>query len=60
VERVTLTNTSGQPLYDSAVERAIFKASPLPLPSDRQAAQKFREGLQLKFRPSDDAAANLN
>jgi len=60
VVRVTLAKTSGQPLYDSAVERAIFKASPLPLPSDRQAAQKFREGLELKFRPSDDAAANLN
>lgn len=55
VVRVTLVRTSGQPLYDGAVERAIFKASPLPLPSDRQAAQQFREGLTLKFRPSDDA-----
>jgi colicin import membrane protein len=59
VVRVTLVRTSGQPLYDNAVERAIFKASPLPLPSDRQAAQQFREGLTLKFRPSEDAA-NLN
>jgi colicin import membrane protein len=59
VVRVTLVRTSGQPLYDNAVERAIFKASPLPLPSDRQVAQQFREGLTLKFRPSDDAA-NLN
>ena len=56
VVRVTLIKTSGQPLYDGAVERAIFKASPLPLPSDRQAAKQFREGLTLKFRPSDDAA----
>ncbi len=56
VVRVTLIKTSGQPLYDGAVERAIFKASPLPLPSDRQAAQLFRDGLTLKFRPSDDAA----
>jgi colicin import membrane protein len=55
VVRVTLIKTSGQPLYDGAVERAIFKASPLPLPSDRQAAQQFRDGLTLKFRPSDDA-----
>lgn len=55
VVRVTLISTSGQPLYDGAVERAIFKASPLPLPSDRQAAQQFRDGLTLKFRPSDDA-----
>ncbi len=59
VVRVTLIRPSGQPLYDSAVERAIFKASPLPLPSDRQAAQQFRDGLELKFRPSEDAD-NLN
>jgi colicin import membrane protein len=55
VVRVTLIKTSGQPLYDGAVERAIFKSSPLPLPSDRQAAQQFRDGLTLKFRPSEDA-----
>lgn len=56
VLRVTLLRTSGQPLYDSAVERAIFKASPLPLPKERDAAQPFREGLTLKFRPSENAA----
>jgi colicin import membrane protein len=55
VLRVTLIRTSGQPLYDGAVERAIFKASPLPLPADRDAAAQFRDGLTLKFRPSDDA-----
>lgn len=54
VLRVALVRTSGQPLYDSAVERAIFKASPLPLPNEREAAAPFREGLTLKFRPSDD------
>lgn len=56
VLRVNLVKTSGQPLYDRAVERAIFKASPLPLPSDREAARQFREGLTLKFRPSEAAA----
>ncbi len=56
VLRVALIRTSGQPLYDSAVERAIFKASPLPLPKERDAAQPFRDGLTLKFRPSDNAA----
>ncbi len=55
VLRVTLVRTSGQPLYDGAVERAIFKASPLPLPNEREAAAPFREGLTLKFRPSEDA-----
>ena len=55
VGRVILISPSGQPLYDKAVEGAIFKASPLPLPSDRQAKQQFLDGLTLKFRPSDDA-----
>lgn len=54
VLRVTLVRTSGQPLYDRAVEGAIFKASPLPLPNERDAAAPFREGLTLKFRPSED------
>jgi colicin import membrane protein len=59
VLRVTLLRSSGQPLYDSAVERAIFKASPLPLPNERDAAAQFREGLTLKFRPYEDAAGPL-
>lgn len=59
VARVILISTSGQPLYDGAVERAIYKASPLPLPSNREAAKQFRDGLTLKFRPSDNAE-NLN
>lgn len=46
-----LVKTSGQPLYDREVERAILKASPLPLPPDREAAAAFRNGLVLKFRP---------
>lgn len=56
VQRVKLVGTSGQPLYDDAVERAIFKASPLPLPNEREVAAQFRENLTLKFRPSEDAA----
>lgn len=59
VARVILISTSGQPLYDGAVERAIYKASPLPLPSNREAAKQFRDGLTLKFRPSDNAE-NIN
>ena len=55
VVRVTLKKSSGQTLYDEAVARAISRASPLPLPSDRQAREQFLDGLTLKFRPSDDA-----
>lgn len=51
VVRATLVKPSGQPAYDRAVESAILKASPLPLPPDRDAAAAFRDGLELKFRP---------
>jgi colicin import membrane protein len=46
--------SSGQPAYDSEVERAILKASPLPLPGEKEAAAVFREGLTLKFRPLEN------
>jgi colicin import membrane protein len=54
VSRVTLVKSSGQPAYDSEVERAILKASPLPLPGEKDAAAVFRDGLNLKFRPAED------
>jgi colicin import membrane protein len=54
VLRVTLVKTSGQPVYDAEVERAILKASPLPLPGDKGAAAPFRDGLILKFRPLEN------
>jgi colicin import membrane protein len=42
--------SSGHPGYDEAVERAIMKSSPLPLPDERSV---FRRDLELKFRPHD-------
>jgi colicin import membrane protein len=47
-----LTRTSGNAAYDSAVERAIYKAQPLPLPPDPSLFSSFRE-LHLKFRPTE-------
>ncbi len=55
VVRATLARGSGQPAYDMEMERAILKASPLPLPNDRDVAAVFREDLILKFRPREDA-----
>jgi colicin import membrane protein len=52
--RPMLVKSSGVPAYDSAVERAIVSASPLPLPPDKEAANLFSEGLELKFRPYED------
>jgi colicin import membrane protein len=49
---VKLRRSSGVPAYDAAVERAILKASPLPLPPDPALFQQFRD-LHLKFRPRE-------
>ena len=45
-----LTKPSGSAAYDSAVERAIKKAQPLPLPPDVTLFDKFRE-LRLTVTP---------
>ncbi len=45
---VKLVKPSGFAAYDSAVERAILKAQPLPLPPDGSLFSRFRE-LHLKF-----------
>jgi colicin import membrane protein len=43
--------SSGHPGYDTAVERAIEKSSPLPKPDDPSV---FTRELELKFRPLDE------
>ncbi|HEU0234782.1 MAG TPA: cell envelope integrity protein TolA [Gallionella sp.] len=45
-----LTKSSGNAAYDNAVERAILKSQPLPLPADVAMFNKFRE-LKLVFKP---------
>jgi colicin import membrane protein len=45
-----MVRSSGHGAYDAAVERAIMKSSPLPLPEDRSLFDRFRE-FNLKFRP---------
>jgi len=45
-----LKKSSGNAAYDNAVERAILKSSPLPLPADATMFSRFRV-LLLKFRP---------
>jgi colicin import membrane protein len=47
---VKLMKASGNPAYDTAVERAILKSSPLPLPASREL---FSRVLKLTFRPRD-------
>ncbi len=50
VVQVRLLHASGQPAYDAAVQRAIIKASPLPMPPDPELAGQFRD-LNLHFSP---------
>ena len=45
-----LVQSSGNAAYDNAVERAILKSQPLPLPADASLFNRFRE-LKLKFKP---------
>lgn len=53
VVHVKLLRPSGQPAYDNAVERAILKASPLPMPPDSALVNEFRD-LDLKFSPNEN------
>jgi colicin import membrane protein len=49
---VKLKSSSGNPAYDRAVETAIIKASPLPVPSDQAIfSSMFRDPVTLRFRP---------
>jgi colicin import membrane protein len=55
VLEVRTAKASGQPLWDSAVERAVLRAQPLPVPSASEnpaLMRDFRE-LNLKFRPKE-------
>ena len=45
-----LARSSGNEAYDNAVERAILKSQPLPLPPDAGLFNRFRE-LKLSFKP---------
>lgn len=47
-----LKKSSGNAAYDDAVERAIFKAQPFPLPKDEELQQMFRV-LNLSIKPQE-------
>jgi colicin import membrane protein len=47
-----LIKSSGNEAYDNAVERAILKSAPLPLPPDVTLFNRFRE-LNLVFKPTE-------
>lgn len=49
---VTLTRSSGDPILDRSAQSAIYKASPLPVPSDPEMFNVFRE-ISLTVRPEN-------
>jgi colicin import membrane protein len=52
VLKAELKKSSGNAAYDNAVERAILKSDPLPLPPDVALFNRFRE-LDLVFKPTE-------
>lgn len=54
VVEVRLKRSSGHKALDEAIERAIYKSSPLPKP---ERPEDFDRALDLKFKPLDPAAA---
>lgn len=51
IKAATIIQSSGNRLFDRSVLTAIYKAAPLPLPTDRYAAAKFRQFI-FNFNPS--------
>ncbi|MFQ5761274.1 MAG: cell envelope integrity protein TolA, partial [Acidiferrobacterales bacterium] len=52
VLQATVAKTSGDERFDRSVENAVYKASPLPLPEDRDLFEYFRE-IEFIFNPED-------
>lgn len=50
VLEVSLTRSSGDPLLDRSAQTAIYKASPLPVPTDAETFNMFRD-ISLTVRP---------
>jgi colicin import membrane protein len=50
VLEVSLTRSSGDPLLDRSAQTAIYKASPLPVPTDNETFNLFRD-ISLTVRP---------
>ena len=45
-----IVRSSGNPVFDRSVEAAVFKASPLPVPSDLEVMENFRT-IRFEFKP---------
>jgi colicin import membrane protein len=50
VAHVEITKSSGDGIFDSSVEKAVYKAVPLPVPPDPSLFDKFRD-VRFVFKP---------
>lgn len=50
---VVIISSSGQAVLDESVEKAIYAASPLPVPEDSAVFEKQFRRFTMKFRPED-------
>lgn len=50
VKSVIIVQSSGDPIFDRSVENAVYKAAPMPWPTDPEAAAQMKE-LQINFTP---------
>ena len=50
VVKVNILHTSGNEAYDAAVEKAILKAQPLPMPSNEEIYSKYFRLFKMTFR----------
>jgi len=50
VKSVTVVNSSGNEVFDRSAESAVYKAAPLPQPTDPKAAAALRD-FQFIFKP---------
>ncbi|MBL1319974.1 MAG: cell envelope integrity protein TolA [Methylophaga sp.] len=50
VKQVKVVKSSGNALFDHSAETAVYKAGPLPVPTDPKAAAKFKQ-FSFNFKP---------
>jgi colicin import membrane protein len=52
VAHVEIVKSSGNGIFDSSVEKAVYKAVPLPVPTDPGLFEKFRD-VKFEFKPEE-------
>ncbi|CAB1277449.1 cell envelope integrity protein TolA [Candidatus Nitrosacidococcus tergens] len=51
VNNVTIIESSGDPVFDRSAQAAVYRASPLPIPTDKEAAKQLKS-FNFKFCPN--------